>query len=410
MLYGSNVRDYCLISGLVLYATLSTPFPQSPGLVEAFVGCLFLAYAGANAVVHIGGGYALETRPAFPAWLYFIFSYLLTVPFLVGIWHQWDFRDLVRDLIPLIYLFIPIILMPAMLRSNRDWSSVLPMFIALAGVLFSVRFFIETGASPLSLGSSPLFDNFLYLPYDPSVLFAAIFLPLKAIQRPFTLARPISLCRPVVLGFGGLIAFAALASVVQRAPVALVGASILFYLICSVRHSPVHSLVSLMVLGTLYYLFQSQVQSMWTLLLAKQELVGVNAKDEEFLTVLSEVGSRIDDALFGLGWGGVYFSPAYAALDAKVSYTHSLMTYALLKSGLLGLAAVLAYLSFLLLRVQSVFTFRNMPVTLAAGSSLLIGLLFQPSFKVLTYGFVMLTVVYLSLVQNKACRQGTSCT
>ncbi len=399
VLVKADLRDSCLIAGLLLYGTLSTPFPRNPGLVEVLIGGLLFSYAGVKSAANAMGGYAISTRSPVPAWLYLAFNYLLLVPLLVGVWRQWDLVDVLRDAIPLIYLFIPVVLLPVMLRSTRNWSNTLPMIIAFIGVMLSIRFFVEAGSSPFVVGSTQLFDNFLYLPYDPAVLFAAIYLPLTAIKGGFHITKPLSLFRGLTFVVGGLVALAALASIVQRAPMALVAVSFVFFLMFASRHSMLTAMLGILTLFALHYIFKSQIYLVWDLLLAKQESVGANAKDAELFTVINEVASGLHTTLFGLGWGGVYADPA--ANGEKVSYTHSLFTYVLLKAGLLGLAAILAYFSFFLTKVWRVFTLGNMPVLLAGGSSLLIGLIFQPSFKVLTYGFIMLAVTYLGFRESR---------
>lgn len=79
---------------------------------------------------------------------------------------------------------------------------------------------------------------------------------------------------------------------------------------------------------------------------------------------------------------------------SEVSFTHSAFTFFLLKGGVIGITVFLAYLSWIIWKCLKRVNMQNLPYMLGAGVPIMIGLLFQPSFKTLSYG-MLLTVLIL---------------
>lgn len=73
---------------------------------------------------------------------------------------------------------------------------------------------------PLEVGRMYYFDNFLYLPYDPSVSFAGVFLPIMAVHT-WKSSSPFRWLGSLVMLTGGFLALGSLMAVAQRAPLAL---------------------------------------------------------------------------------------------------------------------------------------------------------------------------------------------
>lgn len=392
-------RGWFLIVGLLGYAIFSFPFPRNPGAVEVLIGLLLVMAVGWQGASTAWGGVFLRSRGGIGLKLVSIsFAWLLCVPLLVGVLMQWHVVDIIRDVIPLIYLYIPVLLLPFLLRSRLDWAWLLMWLLSIVGVIFSIRFFIITGAALSDIGRTSLFDDLLYLPYDPSVLFAGIFLPLMAIIR-VKLSRPSSIFKSMIMLMGGLLSLAALAGVVQRAPLGLAVLAMLIFLLRMTRHSFWRSVVLALVIGVVVILAYEQITGIWELLLKKQALHGFNQKLEELIVIASGIGSSPINVLFGLGWGGLFRAPAYGGL--AVSFTHSLPSYILLKTGILGVVMFIVFAGWVLrryLRAMLRVWFDNterLPGLLAASASLMIGLLFQPTFKLLTYGVIVLALVLL---------------
>jgi hypothetical protein len=118
----------------------------------------------------------------------------------------------------------------------------------------------------------------------------------------------------------------------------------------------------------------------------KTETYGLNERSAEAAAVLEQVGASWIDLLFGKGWGALVRSPAVG--DMWVSYTHSFATYMLLKTGLIGCLATLAYVASLvpaLLRLARV----DLPLAAALIPPLGLALFAHTSFKYLCFGLLM---------------------
>jgi len=388
-----GIRDSILIVALVLYATMSTPYPRSPGLIEIIIGAMLVLYVGWRpAVVALGGFNLRESRVViFPVRIYLAFLYLLIVPTVIGTIRMWDPVDILRDVIPLIYLFIPLFILPVMMTSSWEWEKWLPWLISIIGVALSIRYFITVGETPLGVGVKLLFDDKLYLPYDPAVLFASIFLPLEGLRRMRWRIWPTF--RAVLSGLGGLVALASLAGVIQRAPLGLAFLSYCTFVIVQLRYRPGMAAVVLFIMLCVASLFWGTVSGIFDLIIRKQETVGINEKGRELLVVIDAINRNMQTAIFGLGWGAVFNDPAAGGI--KVSYVHNMIGYSLLKTGLLGITSILVYLVQILKTLK--IKVSSMPLVLACVSSLLVGILFQASYKTFSYGLLLL----IPLIQRK---------
>lgn len=382
------------ILALLLYAGLSAPFPANPGMIEAVIAALLILFVTVPVgIIVMSGGFALYRKYGLvPTWLHLGFFLLLWWQlFNGGVVHGWTLTDIVRDLIPCVYIFLPLLLLPAMTRATVRWSFVLPWILSAAGVILALRFYIEVQIWPWDLGKRHYFDNFLYLPYDPSVSFAAIFLPIMAVQT-WRGTSPLRWISSLLMLSGGFLALGSLMAVAQRAPLGLAMLCFAVYFMTSSYRSFTRMVLLLIVAAGIGLLAQEQIESSYQLLSAKQEQVGDNGKSEEIATVLKEISRTIPTLLYGIGWGGLFYNPIYLS---EISFTHSAVTFFLLKGGLSGLVFFILYLLWIGKKLAGSLTSSTYPVLLAASVPLLIGLFFQPSYKTLTYGIILSLVCVL---------------
>lgn len=393
-----------LISALLIYAGFSVPFPANPGMIEAGIAVLLILFVSipVSILVMAGGFSGYERFGLAPSWLHLGFFLLVWGQLFNGaIINGWAIVDMIRDLIPAVYIFLPLLLLPAMKTSLHKWQSVLPYVISAAGVLLSLRFYAEVGIWPWELGGRHYFDNFLYLPYDPVVTFAAIYLPIMAVQS-WNSKQPRRWLASLVMLLGGLLALGSLMAVAQRAPLGLAALCFLFYLVILSYRSLGKMLILLILAAGIGLVAQEQIISSFELLSAKQEEVGANGKTDELVAVWSEVSRASHTLLFGIGWGGLYESPAVEG--QQVSFTHSAITFFLLKTGVSGLVFFVLYLVWVARNGYSRWSLDRLPVLLASLVPLLIGLFFQVSYKTLSFGIVL---TILCLMQNtKRKRRG----
>ena len=102
--------------------------------------------------------------------------------------------------------------------------------------------------------------------------------------------------------------------------------------------------------------------------------------------------------LFGHGWGALVANPAVGGW--RVSYTHTLPTYALAKAGALGLVALAAYLGAFALRALAALR-RDPTLGWAVLPPLVMALCAHTSFKYLDTG-ILLTLMLLVAERRNA--------
>ncbi|WP_256252698.1 hypothetical protein [Paenibacillus sp. UNC496MF] len=392
-------KGLTLLAALMIYGLLSSPFPDSPGLIEGMVAGLLVLFVTipVGFVVMIGDFPIYRKYNLFPVWIHVGFFALLWIGLFNGIVVQgWQASDLIRDVIPFIYLFMPLLLVPVMVRTRLNWKVILPWALSLVGIIFAVRFFIVIGIAPWEIGTRSYFDNFLYLPYDPSVVFAAVFLPIMAIQH-FKVTRLNSWLAGLLMLVGGMLCLASLMAIAQRAPIGLAVGCYFVYGLC---HSLKKFIALALILVFVFFAAQSQISGSFQLLADKQEEVGANGKLDELRTVFHETSDSVESLFFGTGWGGLFNDPIYG--DEPVSYTHSVITFFLLKAGLTGLFLFFSYFFWVVRRALRNVSFKVLPGLLAAIVPIAVGFAFQPSYKTLTYGIVL---AYLCMLHKRQERE-----
>lgn len=385
---GKAWTSYAFICGLLIYAVYSAPFPAQPGLIEGIIAALLIVFVSVpTGIVVMSGGFTIYQKyNLFPVALHIGFFTMLWLGLFNGaVVYSWNVVDIIRDLIPCVYIFAPFLLLPAMKRSKLDWFKILPWILSINGVVFAVRFYLEAGISPLDVGKMYYSDNLLYLPYDPSVSFASIFLPIMAVHT----WKGTNLFRwsgSLLMLVAGLVSLGSLMAVAQRAPLGLAVLSYFIYFLIGSRKSFKKIILLLIILISVFILMQDQLASTFDLLMTKQEDYGMNGKNNEMIAVLHETSRSIYSLFFGIGWGGLFYDPTY---NAEVSFTHSAITFFLLKGGIIGLLVFLYYLSWISRRILFNMTVSKLPYSLSVIVPLTIGLIFQPTFKTLSYGMVL---------------------
>lgn len=399
-------NSMAFILALLLYAGLSAPFPANPGVIEALIAVLLILFVTVpvGIIVMSGGFTHYHKYGLVPTWLHLGFFLLLWWQlFNGGVLRGWAVTDIIRDLIPCIYIFLPLMLLPSMKRSLVRWQSILPWTLSAAGVILALRFYSEVQIWPWDLGKRHYFDNFLYLPYDPTVTFASIFLPIMAVQT-WKGKSPLRWISSLLMLSGGALTLGSLMAVAQRAPLGLAVLCFLIYFMITSYRSLSRMVLLVVISAAIGLMAQQQIGDSFQLLSAKQEQVGANGKTDELNAVWAEITQSVPALFFGIGWGGLYYSPAVDK-NFPVSFTHSAITFFLLKGGLGGLAFFVMYLIWICRKLYKSWSMDKLPVLLASGVPLLIGLIFQVSYKTLSFG-VILTL--LCLLQATILREERS--
>ena len=390
-------RAGALLAALILYGSFSAPAPPEIGLAEIAIALLLVIATGLAQPRAILSG-ALLLRPearAFETVGAVAFVGLLWLPLLRGVALDWSGRDILRDVVPLVYLFLPVLLVAPLRAARGRALELLTAGIAFAGLAFALRWWSDANWAFGAIGHRAMSEGSFYLLNSPAVLFAALWLPFTAIRllwpaavpggKPSSLGLRLALAPPLILAT--VLVDAALAGTVHRMALILVAVSGMAFLLWCARRTVWPLLtVALGLTAFLLLLPGDPLAGALGMVVAKSEQVGLNERANEAAAVLDQIGRSPLSLLIGDGWGTLIANPAVGGW--RVSYTHSFPSYLLLKTGALGLLLMLCWLATLLPTVLNLVR-RDPPLALAALPPLAGGLLFHTSFKYLCFGLLL---------------------
>ncbi len=386
-------RATALFFACLVYGLFGSPTPDGFGIAEGIVG--FFLVIAVGVFMPLGQFF----QKGLPFWIRMGHVFLLfglIVPLSVGVMAGQNTGAILRDLIPFIFLFLPVFMYPT-IQDRPKACVVILSGVLFIGLLFSVR--------SLSLRVSSG-DALLYLENMPTVLFACLFLIGSAFRASF---QGLSLLRSGSFYLALLISIIPFLSMFYSFQRASVGAVILFVsamLIYSFARSPGRAFNAVMLAfigGSVLFLtlghsdVLNELYSSFGTLEDKTHKVGFNNRAQEFRAVWDVITANQMSFLFGQGWGAQFESPAVGGLS--VNFTHNFFSYFLLKTGLLGMVCATAYIAGLLgvlIRVN----LKNPAFGLALLAPILIDLTLYASFKSLDFGLTLL-LIPLALIYSK---------
>lgn len=386
------VLSFALFAGAVLlYALQGSPTPDYPGMVEALVG-LLLTLSALSCLP------ALFAQPQAGGALWYEAGKILLLagvsfPFAVGVVAGNAPSLIVRDIIPFLFMMMPVLYAPIFREKPQLFKSFLGLVI-IAGALSAFRAFAESfsGIAGLTALLFPSGSNneLYYLANVPTVLFAALFLTGCAC-RFFIDAR-----RLRDIAYTGLCAAAA-GLILLPVALTLQRASLGFFILytgiafgAALIYRPRRALLLLPLLLAALWPLADTIYALFQALAHKTALVGGNMRVEDARAVWMEISGSPISLLFGKGWGAVFTSPA--AGGVSVNFTHNLPTSFLLKTGLSGLTLALLYLYGLGRLLFTIILPHRPLLALALAGPILIDLTLYASFKSLDFGLVLLVI------------------
>jgi hypothetical protein len=364
-------KKYFLLLAILIFGIFSEPTPDGMSIAEAvIVICLALSinYTGTfKKIFFLNSGFDLSQ---------FTIFVVIILPLLGFILFLNNDSQAIRDFIAACFMCLPFF----MFKMDKREINLLSFVVFVSGCLFAGREFSHFQVSDLLLiGTRAMVADQSYLLQDPIVLFAALYSVKKILSSLET--RSVLLTGFFIGTF--ILVFSSFFLQALRLNIIIT----VMYLIYSVHN------VSLYLVRIVYFILlitgtvaSLQYSDFFGLFFKKFTQVGDNGKVKEFSAVLNYMANPT--FIFGKGFGGEFLSPTY---DVFVSYTHSLLSYLILKSGLLGLLyGIFLYVSILYAGVKSI-TSKDATLQIAV-LSIIPALVTQPTYK--SFGFGVVTVLF----------------
>lgn len=392
LIAGYSWRELLLIAGLISYGIGGDPLPNRLNLALVLTGTFLIAFTGAKLSFAAGMGFAIKnhikSRQYYYAFSNSAFLALLSIGIAGSIAFSNKLDDVVRDIIPHIFLFLSIFVGVRIIASKYPEKTLdlLAILIAISGALISWRFLSIVTPAITAIGTDRFaFDNFLRLSFDPSVLFAAVFFPIYAVEI-FNPKNPTRVVLAAISLISGLVALGALGSTVSRGPIILALLSYSGYFLLTARNSIVRLIMAAIAAAVFYIIFASQINGVISLAIQKMMLHGDNGRFDEFRASFEAAGVNVWTAFLGEGWGGLLLNPYRPG--ANFSFTHNVITYYILKTGLIGTTIVSFYIVWTIRRGFALV--KNKPaVFFGSMASLSYCLMIQPTYKSITCGLIL---------------------
>lgn len=387
-----DYRPLCLVLAVFLYGVFGSPTPDSPGFLEALIFVLLVLVVGVKGARQVFLNFFLSTRHS--KWhlaLLVLFLYGVSIPVLTGLYYNSSPSVMLRDIVGFIFLCLPLLFVPIVLR-GREYYHLFFVGALFVGLFFSIRVLF------LDFSFFSKREELLYLANSPLVLFCALYFLNRALQNLKNILNPQNFIITIGMMVLAVLPMAAMYVDFQRASFLALGVSILIIFGFGLTKSPLKMLWPLTVLGVVGVILSPQLIDIMESISVKTSQVGLNMRYQEWMAVWQAAMESPRTLFLGHGWGAEYASPAVGGLN--VSYTHSLITYMLLKTGLVGLGLTLVYLFFIFEKVGRLVFIEPVKGN-ALIWSFMIPILLYASYKSLDYGLI-LTLILVMDVQVRA--------
>lgn len=386
---------------IIIYGVFSVPAPRGIAVPELVIGLSLVLAVGVRTCFRVGTGASFLSPRLLCHELVGLLGLhlLLWLPLLVAVYHGWTQADIVRDVGPLLFLFLPVLATLGCRAATRPPQAIiraLDLGLTLAGVALAIRWWYGAEWGFGAIGTRAVDAGPNYLLNAPAVPYAVIrcgTLVLTAGYR-FSGGHPWGhLCLFAAACSGFLLSAAALAANVHRVAIGATLLGLAAILASETRFSIRPLATTLVGLCLVVIVIPSDmILGVLGHISAKTEVFGLNGRDRELDAVLAVIATSPCSFLVGEGWGAVFNNPAVGGW--AVSYTHNLISYFFLKSGLLGVLAITAYGLCLLAAARPLLS-HDPPLAIAGLAAVSGGVLFHTSYKFLDFG-LLLTLLTLA--------------
>jgi hypothetical protein len=383
---------------LLFYALFSSPTPDSPGLIETIIG-IGLIIVSLPSIAELLAK-PLSSQPLWRVAGIGLIFYGLIVSVVMGVWNGNEIHYILRDVIPFLYLFLPLF-MAAAFQENPAQARRFMLIACMMGFLFAVRSMIKSWTF-LGFDFSGV-NELYYLANAPTVLLASclsVFGALHFATSRISIMNVSKILICIVVALSGVVA---MALTLQRASLGVVVLYTLMLLIIFMIKKPLRTLPILVFIVVIMLPFAQDIAALAEALINKTSLHGLNNRTQEWLAVWNEATRSWGRFILGGGWGTTFDSPAVDG--ERVNFTHSLLSSMLLKGGITGLFLTIFYLAgFAGMLVK--LACRDIIITAALAAPFLIDVFLYGSYKTLDFGVLLLLVpvtLFSGCVTNKIC-------
>jgi hypothetical protein len=382
-------RFFSLIASIFLYALFSSPTPDRPGLPEIIIGGLLILSAGTKRLWRV---MTFKEEGDFYRGSSLLLLYGLSIPVIVGVWSGNDWVLVVRDIIPFLFLMLPIFYAD-LFKGTPDRVKVLLIAICALGFLFAIRAMLQLYEDPILFLQFLETSELTYFANMPTVLFASLFILGVGAQKfveHFDINSVFLFVISVVIA--ALIALP-IALSLQRASLGYMAFYGLSLSVVGLYFYPKRAFILLVPVLCIAVFYMGEVLHLWNALITKTSQVGFNMRYEEWVRVWEEVSDNPVYVLFGAGWGADFISPATSGV--RVNFTHNLFSSMLLKAGVVGCLLAGLYFYCIVKYLSYLFSARTVLFLCFLGP-LFIDMFLYASFKSFDFGLLLLGIVVYS--------------
>lgn len=390
-----KIKTYWLGGALVLYALFSSSTPDQIGIAEIGILAFLILFVGIKGIIEPAGGFFFKRKKEIPNYVYIIFQLLFYIPTVYGlIANHNEPGNYIRDIVPFVYLFLPLFFMPVMREEPLYWLRLIVYLISLVGVSYSIRFFLIDPQSVFLIGRQIIFGDLNYFPMDPAVIFTATFLLIMGMNKLSTG----SVMSGALHLLGGLIAYASILGILVRAQIALVLLAILANLFLLFgRRMLLPFIILMVIMAVVGYYAGDFFIAVLDLMMQKFARVGLSARDLEMMAVVNNALSDLPTFIFGEGWGGLISNPTTGY--ASVRYVHNFFMYSLFKAGVIGMFLIVTYIFWLFMLFYKSFAPFKSPshFTLASYfaifNAVIVHVVFEAGYKMFSFGLILCILI-----------------
>jgi hypothetical protein len=317
-----------------------------------------------------------------------------------GILHGHSLGIVMRDMIAFGFLMLPLFFMKQLADSPIAFRRNLMIGCTVIGALFSARSILNSLQVDASLLGMPITGDLLYLANMPTVLFTTLFLIGWSIHRLCQSRRLVSFWAliPIILAIAVItIGTLSMVLTMQRASLGCIALYTVIMIGMNLRKSPLRSTIIIVSFGIMLAAIWPMLHAVLDMVVQKTTLTGFNKRFEEMAAVWDTASSSPLTLLFGKGWGATFASPAVAGVT--VSFTHSMLTTLLLKTGVIGVVLGGVYI-WAIMKTLIGHMRQHTIIALALLFPFLIDIFLYASFKSLDFGLILTLVLASTAISS----------